>query len=455
MSIALQPMEAVEIGTARERFAAGSRHLGGVRPVIAMSWLRCRDLYGVDPQLALAPRAVEPTRRCLDRDVLLTELGGHAAALQQRLGTGVVTVVAEGGQVVGCWGEGLPAAGEAHLRPWYSWSEVASGTNGMGTALETQTLSAVRGPEHWCEGFHALDCLGIPVVDPVTGCPLAAVNVSTTTGGIPKDAPDLLRRVTETLRARLADRAEENGSDLAAAFDSAVRGKRDAVLAVDTGGSVVAASGAVARVLGLEVGEARTLPTDRVPWQDPRVTALVKRAAQAAHGLPGWVGTLEVTPPGETDGVEATLAAVLHGCHPIGFLMTLGEAQGEPVTPELPEPLAGGHQGSRVVAQRGDRTWLLRPAEIRYAEADGNTVWLATERGRARAAERGLKNLESTLAGRGFLRVHRRYLVNLARVVEVERGPSGELMLILGTDRAHAVPVSRSRAPAVRAHLGL
>lgn len=455
MSMTLRPAEAAEISRARERFAAGSQHLAGVRPVIAMSWARCRDRYGVDPQLALAPPAAEPTGRCLDRDVLLTELGGHAAALRQRLGTGVVTVVAEGGEIVGSWGHGLPAAGEAHLQPWYSWSEVASGTNGMGTALEAQALSAVRGPEHWCEGFHALDCLGIPVVDPVTGSPLAAVNVSTTTGGMPKDAPALLRQVTVPLRARLTHRAEENGVDLVAAFDCAVRGKHDAVLAVDTGGSVVAASEAAGRALGLEVGEARTVPTDRVPWPDLHVSALVKQAAQAAHGLPGWLGTLEVTPPGEADGVEATLAAVLHGCHPIGFLMTLGEARGEPVTAEFPEPLAGGHQVSRVVAQRGDRTWLLRPAEIRYAEADGNTVWLATERGRARAAERGLKNLESTLSGRGFLRVHRRYLVNLARVTEVERGPGGELLLILGTDRAHAVPVSRSRAPAVRAHLGL
>lgn len=451
MTVALQPGEAAEISRARERFAAGSQDLDGVRPVIALSWTRCRDRYGVDPRLALAPPALDPSHRCLARDVLLTGLGGHAAALQQRLGSGVVTVVDEGGQLVGSWGEGVPAAGEAHLQPWYSWSEMSSGTNGMGTALEAQTLSAVRGPEHWCEGFRALDCLGAPVIDPVTRSSLAAVNVSTVAGSMPDDAPDLLRRVTALARAGLTSRAEQHATALATAFASAVRGRRGAVLAVDTGGSVVVASKEAGRLLGLEARGVRTDPTDRVPLDGSGFRVLAGKAAHAAHGLPGWSGSVEVFPAGATDSVEATLVAVHHGCHPLGFLMTLGHAQGEPITPDPPER----DEMSRVVAQCHGRTLVLRPAEIRYAEADGNTVWLATDRGRARAAHRGLKNLESALTARGFLRVHRRYLVNLARVVEVERGPGGELTLFLDAGHTTAVPVARAHTRAVRRHLGL
>jgi PAS domain-containing protein len=454
MSVALRPGEAAEINRARERFAAGSQVLDGVRPSIAMSWVRCRDRYGVDPRLALAPPALDPSHRCLDRDVLLTGLGGHAAALRQRLGTGVVTVVDGGGQLVGSWGGGVPGAGEAHLRPWYSWSEMSSGTNGMGTALEAQTLSAVRGPEHWCEGFHALDCLGAPIIDPVTRSPLAAVNVSTVTGGMPDDAPDLLRQTTALVRATLTARAEEHATTLATAFASAVRGRRGAVLAVDTGGNVVVASSEAGQLLGLEAWEVRTDPADRLPLDDSGFRFLAAKAAHAAHGLPGWSGSVKVFPAGAAEGVEATLVAVHHGCHPLGFLMTLGSAQGEPITPDRPQGLPG-HQTSRVVAQRQGRTLVLRPAEIRYAEADGNSVWLATDRGRARAAHRGLKNLEHTLEGHGFLRVHRRYLVNLARVVEVERSPEGELKLLLDTGRTPAIPVARARTRAVRRHLRL
>lgn len=454
MSVALEPGEAAEIHRARERFAAGKQDLDGVRPSIAMSWIRCRDRYNVDPRLALAPPALDPSHRCLDRDVLLTELGGHAATLQQQLGTGVVTVVDGGGQLVGSWGEGVPTAGEAHLRPWYSWSEMSSGTNGMGTALEAQTLSAVRGPEHWCEGFHALDCLGAPIIDPVTGSPLAAVNVSTLTGGMPDDAQDLLRRATAVVRATLTSRAEEHATALATVFASAARGRHGAVLAVDTGGSVVVAGKEAGRLLGLEAWRVRTDPADRVPFDSAGFGSLAAKAARAAHGLPGWIGSVEVFPAGAAESVEATLAAVHHGCHPLGFLMTLGDAQGAPLTADPPEG-PPGPQMSRVVAQLRGRTVVLRPAEIRYAEADGNTVWLATDRGRARAAHRGLKNLEHTLAGRGFLRVHRRYLVNLARVAEVERHPGGELKLYLDAVRTIAIPVARAHAHAVRRHLGL
>ncbi|WP_051204239.1 DNA-binding protein [Nocardioides sp. CF8] len=454
MSVALQSGEGAEINRVRERFAAGSQDLDGIRPSIALSWTRCRDRYGVDPRLALAPPALDPSHRCLDRDVLLTGLGGHAAALRQLLGTGVVTVVDEGGQLVGSWGEGIPAAGEAHLRPWYSWSEMSSGTNGMGTALEAQTLSSVRGPEHWCEGFHALDCLGAPVIDPVTSSPLAAVNVSTLTGGMPDDAPDLLRRTTALVRATLISRAEEHATALATAFTSAMRGRRGGVLAVDTGGNVVVASLEAGQLLGIEARQVRTDPADRVRLDDSEFGLLAAKAAHAAHDLPGWIGSVEAVSAGAAEGVQATLVAVHQGCHPIGFLMTLGDMQGEPITPDPPEVLPQS-QLSRVVAQVRGRTLVLLPAEIRYAEADGNTVWLATDRGRARAAHRGLKNLEHALAGHGFLRVHRRYLVNLARVVEVERGPGGELKLILDAGRSSAVPVARAHAGAVRRHLGL
>lgn len=454
MSVGLRPGEAAEINEARERFAAGSQDLDGIRPSIALSWARCRDHYGVDPRLELAPPALDPSHRCLDRDVLLTGLGGHAAALRQRFGTGVVTVVDGGGQMVGSWGGDVPGAGEAHLRPWYSWSEMSSGTNGMGTALETQTLSAVRGPEHWCEGFHALDCLGAPIIDPVTGVSLAAVNVSTVTGSMPDDAPDLLRRTTALVRATLSTRAEGYATTLATAFSSAVRGRRGAVLAVDTGGNVVVASSEAGQLLGLEAWKVRADPAGRVPLDGSGFRALAAKAAHAAHGRPGWSGSVTVFPAGAVEGVEATLVAVHHGCHPLGFLMTLGDARGEPITLDHPEGLPG-HQASRVVAHRQGRTLVLRPAEIQYAEANGNSVWLATDRGRARAAHRGLKNLEHTLEAHGFLRVHRRYLVNLARVVEVERSPDGELKLLLDVGRTPAIPVARAHTPAVRRQLGL
>ena len=97
---------------------------------------------------------------------------------------------------------------------------------------------------------------------------------------------------------------------------------------------------------------------------------------------------------------------------------------------------------------------LLRLPEVTLAEAEGNEVWLSTDQGRLRAASSGLDKLDDELANAGFLRVHRRYVVNLSRVREVERRDRGELVLVMD-DENTIVPVSRRNARAVRRALGI
>ena len=99
---------------------------------------------------------------------------------------------------------------------------------------------------------------------------------------------------------------------------------------------------------------------------------------------------------------------------------------------------------------------LVAPGEIRFAEADGNDVWLTTDRGRVRARERGLARLADGLAARGFLRVHRRFVVNLDRVREIEPAFKGALWLVMDAGpRREVVPVSRRRAAELRRALGI
>jgi DNA-binding LytR/AlgR family response regulator len=98
---------------------------------------------------------------------------------------------------------------------------------------------------------------------------------------------------------------------------------------------------------------------------------------------------------------------------------------------------------------------VLAPSEIRFAEADRNTVWLSTDRGRLQAAVRGLDNVDEALRAYGFCRVHRRFLVNLRRVLELERGGKGELFLITDPRVPELIPVSRRHAPEVRRLLGV
>jgi DNA-binding LytR/AlgR family response regulator len=108
-----------------------------------------------------------------------------------------------------------------------------------------------------------------------------------------------------------------------------------------------------------------------------------------------------------------------------------------------------------VVATRDNRTVLLRLPEISFAESEGNDVWLSTDQGRLRAASQGLDRLDGELAAAGFLRVHRRYMVNLERVREIERGRGGELTLVMDDPTTPMVPVSRRNVPGVRRALDI
>lgn len=211
------------------------------------------------------------------------------------------------------------------------------------------------------------------------------------------------------------------------------------------------ANEAAARIFGVPPGERRTDPAGRPPLGGTQVADFVVRAEELAHSAEGWCGTLTLPVPGTEEGIESTLYAVLSAGHPAGFLVTVGTAEGEVLDP-APDPAGRAY---RVPAQRDARTLLLRPREIRLAEADGNEVWLDTDYGRLRAAERGMSRLEAGLREHGFERVHRRFLVNLARVVEVGRDRGGSLLLFLDAGGSTPVPVSRARAAVVRRLLGL
>ena len=53
------------------------------------------------------------------------------------------------------------------------------------------------------------------------------------------------------------------------------------------------------------------------------------------------------------------------------------------------------------------------------------------------------------------MRVHRRFLVNLGRVREIEQGFKGALYLATDTRTRETVPVARRHIPYVRQALGL
>jgi hypothetical protein len=450
------------ITAARERFTAGADSVHGVRPEILVSWYRCREAYEVDPHLERAPAAADGNPHPFEHDVVFAELGGLAAqAAREAEDVDVLVTVTDGdGHVLASWGTRrmLSLAADSNLAAWSAWSERASGTNGMGTALESQRPVLVRGPEHWCEGFHVWMSAGVAVRDVVTRDPLAALTITSWRTPLPDAVLPWLRTAATTTEAKLRQRARHTGTLLAAALADTREAPGTPLAAVDTVGKVVLANTEAAVLLGTPADAPAYAPSDRWVPQVPALLQLIRRATDRARQDPGWSGSTLLHLPFLGQPVPVAVRPVRDGSQVIGALLAFRSTEG-PDFAEAPAPDPGPPVRcpcpDRVIALRNDRWVLLDPREIRYAETDHDNVWLVSDQGRLLAAVRGLDRLEQELAGRGFLRVHRSFLVNLGRVREIEQGFRGTLLLATDTRSHETVPVARRQVPRVRQALGL
>jgi hypothetical protein len=448
------------VTAARERFLAGDDRVRGVRPEVATSWYRCREQYRVDPGLSQAPPASAQdeysSERTLEHEIVFAQLGAAAASIAGEVESvgGVVAVTDGTGRILTVQGDKrtLARARDANMAPWSCWSEWATGTNGMGTALEAPGPVLISGPEHWCMGFHEWVCAGVAVRDAVTHDPVAVLDVSTWRANLPAQAAGWLSKAVGGARAILRQRAHDSGAELAAAFTQTRAQSGQGLAALDASGKVIIADEAASLFLGVP---ARVQALDpAVRWQPTSdFGRLARHAIKQSHLDRGWVGATQVVTELSGEPCRISLRPVFLADEPIGTLAFFGSEHGEPIERERHEP--GLRPPSRIVGVTGESMVLLRPLEVQFAEADGNDVWLVTEEGRLQAAVRGIDKLELELAGGEFLRVHRRFLVNLSCVRVVERGPRGELSLIMEGSKREAVPVSRRNVPTVRRALGL
>jgi hypothetical protein len=286
----------------------------------------------------------------------------------------------------------------------------------------------------------------------VTHEALAVLDVSAWRAHLPPQAAGWLSKAVDGARTILRQRARDSGAELAAAFARTRARSGQALAALDARGRVVIADEEASVFLGVPA---------RVPALDPAVRwqaglnlqGLARHAIKQARLDHAWVGSTPIVTELTSEPHRITLRPVFLADQPIGALAVFGSELGDSMEHERPAPVLS--PPSRVVGVSGDRMVLLRRPEVRYAEADGNAVWLVTDEGRLQAAVRGIDKLEEELAGGEFLRVHRRFLVNLSCVRAVDRGPSGEMSLIMDDAAGAAVPVSRRNAPAVRRALGL
>ena len=101
---------------------------------------------------------------------------------------------------------------------------------------------------------------------------------------------------------------------------------------------------------------------------------------------------------------------------------------------------------------RGGGTRLVRRASILYLQAHGDYVRIVSDDGRYLLRAR-LGDLERRWEPFGFVRVHRAYLVNLRRAVELRPRLNGTAALAFAD--GHEVPISRRQVGELRRRLAL
>jgi DNA-binding LytR/AlgR family response regulator len=104
-----------------------------------------------------------------------------------------------------------------------------------------------------------------------------------------------------------------------------------------------------------------------------------------------------------------------------------------------------------VDALRGGGTRLLSRSSVLYLQAHGDYVRVASTEGRFLLRAR-LSDLEERWAAHGFVRVHRGFVVNLRRAVEVRPRLNGTAVLVMAD--GGEVPIARRQVGELRRKLG-
>jgi two-component system LytT family response regulator len=136
----------------------------------------------------------------------------------------------------------------------------------------------------------------------------------------------------------------------------------------------------------------------------------------------------------------------------------------KPVSPERLAVALARHQpptapaqlenNDRIYLQLGRKRWFepIKNIAAICSDNDYSCIWLND--GREVVERRSLKEWEETLPSKGFMRIHRNSIVNLATVKKVNTSDRGALQLhIIGFD--FPLEVSRRRSAECRTRLGM
>jgi sigma-54 dependent transcriptional regulator, acetoin dehydrogenase operon transcriptional activator AcoR len=229
----------------------------GIRREILESWHLCRDRYEIDPSMRrslLAVSSDELEIKRIDDEVLRISQPFLLEVKRAVVETGsVLTYFDRDCSMLECAGDPKVCEDlrEINFCPGGNWKEEVAGTNGPGTALARRQPCQVITSEHFVEAWHKWACYAAPILDPVSGEPLAVIDVTAYKNA--NAMPHMLLVVNSVARAiqqELACREiRKDYSILDEYVQTAARRPNDGIVALDHRGRILRMSASAERLL--------------------------------------------------------------------------------------------------------------------------------------------------------------------------------------------------------------
>lgn len=239
-----------------------------LRRLIDDSWRRCQ-VASVDPGRYQAPPPIGENSLHTLRDEcgeLLSASAPVMASARDFLSeTGTVMVLTDqSGTILNLEGDMSTrgAAENVHLLSGANWSELACGTNAIGTALEVGQPVQIHSAEHYCAGIKRWSCSATVIRDPYDGSILGVVDVSGLSASYSRHSLALVVATAGRIENRLAK--IELGIRyrlLEGCVDRLSGTSADGIIVFDRRGRAIKANGrASAALADLGIGELAVAP---------------------------------------------------------------------------------------------------------------------------------------------------------------------------------------------------
>ncbi|MDQ0009546.1 transcriptional regulator of acetoin/glycerol metabolism [Luteibacter jiangsuensis] len=255
----LSSSEAITV--ARRRFFDGGVAPHGLVPEnILASWRRCAE-SGLDA--AARPVLMPMERHALSerqerheelRRLCRPELESLYASANQA--GSIVILTAADGLILDALGDAefLTKAARVALKPGVPWSEAATGTNAIGTAIVERRAVEVRGQEHFYRPHGMLSCSASPIFDP-RGAVVGVLDLSGEASIRHLHALGMVQLAVEQIEYRLFERQFPGAEIVRFQHDPELLGTPREGMVVFENHKLVAANRQALRLLGLDWNE--------------------------------------------------------------------------------------------------------------------------------------------------------------------------------------------------------